>query len=519
MTPRTDALRVLMELRPAFDGHAGIPQETRLLFRGLRQLPGADVHGLLQSSQFLLARGLPTGTSDPGWEPHRRINRLSRVVISASPGRGPNRREKWQVGLRVASSLLGVRQGLSAFDSTWHRDYLWRALFAKTLPPADFDTVTRADYRVLRLPWGLAHVNALNWRPWLRRPLYARIDTRGYDVFVSETPYPGRVSPGTQLVVRYHDAIPILMPHSISDRSNHQAAHYQALRRNVEDGAWFACVSEAVRQDLIALFPQVEARSRTISNMVSHHYRVDEPAAHRVPDILRLRRSPAFPPKDSESAGAVVAGARRRAPRGTAPRYLLMVSTLEPRKNHLGLLAAWERLQHEGHADLRLVLVGARGWDCDPILAKCRPWVLRGNLHLLEDVPADELRVLYQHAAVTVCPSFGEGFDFSGVEAMQCGGVVLASDIPVHHEVYGPGAEYFNPYDPEDAAVRLGDLLSDEADARRTDLVANGQRIASRYRPERLLPQWQEFLDLVTARAPAKAAVTTSPTSLSARPT
>jgi glycosyltransferase involved in cell wall biosynthesis len=505
---RNRPLRALVELRPAFDGHAGIPQETRLLFRGLRQLDDMKVDGLLQSSQFLLAKGLPV---EPGvladWAPDKRINRLSRVVISAQPGRSPTRLEKWKAGLQVASTLVGGRQALSAFDARWHADFIWRALFAKTLPPSDFDAVTRADFRIARLPWGLAHRNALGWKPYLRTPLFPRVDTRGYDIFISETPYPGRVDANTRLVVRYHDAIPILMPHSIGDRSSHQASHYHALRRNVRDGAWFACVSDAVRRDLLALFPEVESRSETIHNMVSHHYAVKEPAAHRVADILRLRRSAALAPKDGgrETATSDMTHGSAHAAPSAAPgepasmRYLLMVSTIEPRKNHLGLLAAWERLRHAGHSDLQLVVVGAAGWDSGPILAKFKPWVGQGGLHVIEDVPSDELRVLYQHAAATVCPSFGEGFDFSGVEGMQCGSVVAASDIAVHQEVYGPAAEYFNPYDPEDAANRLAALLHEDAAPRRAALVEQGRRVAACYRSERLLPQWSDFLARATS--------------------
>ena len=52
-------MKILLELRPALDGHAGIPQETRLLFRGLARLAGLQVDGLLQSSNQLLARGVP----------------------------------------------------------------------------------------------------------------------------------------------------------------------------------------------------------------------------------------------------------------------------------------------------------------------------------------------------------------------------------------------------------------------------------------------------------------------------
>lgn len=53
-------MKILLELRPAFEGHAGIPQETRLLFRGLMQLAGTEVEGLLQSGNLVLSKGLPS---------------------------------------------------------------------------------------------------------------------------------------------------------------------------------------------------------------------------------------------------------------------------------------------------------------------------------------------------------------------------------------------------------------------------------------------------------------------------
>ena len=61
MTEQGKKPRVLMELRPAFDGYAGIPQETRLLFRGLRMLSTIEVSGMLQMSHRILARGTREG--------------------------------------------------------------------------------------------------------------------------------------------------------------------------------------------------------------------------------------------------------------------------------------------------------------------------------------------------------------------------------------------------------------------------------------------------------------------------
>ena len=72
-------MKILLELRPALDGHAGIPQETRLLFRGLARLDGVQVDGLLQSSNQVLSAGLPTREGAMrGWTEDRRVDRLSR---------------------------------------------------------------------------------------------------------------------------------------------------------------------------------------------------------------------------------------------------------------------------------------------------------------------------------------------------------------------------------------------------------------------------------------------------------
>lgn len=511
-------MKVLLEMRPALDGHAGIPQETRLLFRGLQRLPGIEVEGLLQSSNRLLARGLPEGVreGDAGWPADRCVHRQSRVLVSLQP---PEHRSPWAKAMdharlalatagQIGGTALGLKQSLSRLESRHFEDWVWRGLFARTLPPEDREAVLQARWRVARMPWVAQHHAALATRR-LGLCLYPQLDTRGTDVMVAETPYPGRVSAGTRLVVRYHDAIPLLMPHTISNKSFHQASHFHALQRNVRDGAWFACVSEATRRDLLSVFPQAADRAVTLPNMVSHHYHEDANEAGaalgvgRIADILRIRQNLAL--AGGGGAGRLASAAplapleppapRSAAPAGGgAPAYLLMVSTIEPRKNHLSLLAAWEQLRASGHPDLQLVLVGHLGWDHKSIVAKLRPWLQRGGLHVLEDVPADELRLLYRHAQATVCPSFGEGFDFSGVEAMRCGGVVAASDIAVHRDVYDTAFEPFDPYAVPQLVAALQVLLDPEATDRREALRADGRRVARRYLPETLLPQWQAFL-------------------------
>jgi len=490
-------LKILIELRPALEGHAGIPQETRLLFRGLSMLDDVRVAGLLQSSDRLLAQGLPP--SGKGWfgplSKDRQLNRLGRVVISLE-------QRTWQGVVNafvhtVAMALwraVGGSESLSLFDAQHFRDYLWRRFFARTLPAADFDLVTRAGFRIARIPWTAMQRCALFTKSFVG-PLYPRLGTSDFDLMITETPYPATVSRSTKLVVRYHDAIPVLMPHTISDRSYHQASHYQALRSNVNSGAWFVCVSDATRSDLLSIFPQAEPRALTIHNMVSHDYFDEDSSAERVPEIIKTRlNSNIKPPLDPNFR-------RRLFEDGSASeplQYLLMVSTIEPRKNHLTLLAAWEQLRADIFPQLKLLVVGETGWRSKPIVRKFRPWMERGDAFLVENVPSADLRLLYKHARATVCPSFGEGFDFPGVEAMKSGGAVIASDIAVHREIYADAAEFFNPYSVGDAARAIQAVIGPANASRRDELIAKGAAVARRYDFEVILPKWEAFLKSLT---------------------
>jgi len=489
-------VKVLLELRPALDGHSGIPQETRLLFRGLAGLDGVQVLGLLQSGNLVLEEGLPlrNGEVAPGLPAPEQVDRNSRVVVSLQQGPASHRFEHWRKRLlklvcpawAAFKGLFGFKVRLGGFDATHFQDFVWRALFAKSLPEADRALVTGQAFRVLRWPLGLQHALGVFSVPLLRRAAYPRLDTRGIDVFLVETPYPGAVAAGTRMVVRYHDAVPLLMPHTVKDRGHHAAIHYHSLRRNARDGAWFACVSEATRQDLLSVMPELAERAWTIPNMISHHFHREDAPDDRVPEIIWSRKNRTV----AHGGGAPIAPQDLQG----GLRYLLMVGTIEPRKNHLALLDAWELLRSQGHASLNLVIVGSLGWDHASMLQRFAPWLERGGLHLLEGVPSSDLRLLYRHAQVTVCPSFGEGFDFPGVEAMRCGGIVAASDIPVHRGIFADASEYFSPYAPVELAQALQRLLEPAAAGRRAELVAAGERVSAQYLPERVMPQWQEFL-------------------------
>jgi glycosyltransferase involved in cell wall biosynthesis len=239
------------------------------------------------------------------------------------------------------------------------------------------------------------------------------------------------------------------------------------------------------------VFPQAEARSVTIHNMVSHNYFDEDSTPERIPEIVKVRMNAKIkPPLDPTYLARLFEGKVLPTPLD----YLLIVSTIEPRKNHLALLAAWENLRVERYPNLKILVVGKLGWHQKEIVRKFRPWMERGDVFLLEDVPANDLRLLYKHALATVCPSFGEGFDFSGVEAMRCGGAVVASDIEVHREIYVDAAEYCNPYSSTDVARAINIVIDPENSQRRQELITKGGAVSKRYLYEAILPKWEAFL-------------------------
>ncbi|MCW2314211.1 glycosyltransferase family 4 protein [Rhodoferax antarcticus] len=504
----TTKIKVLLEMRPALEGFAGIPQEVRLLFRGLCKIDAIEIEGMIQTSHRVLAKG----TKDGGyfWKnttQSRKINRYSRVIISLAEQPHRNIIDlilDW-IERRMASTKLLVftlsglnKVRLTRFESDTFEDFTWRTFFSKTLPASDFQLVSKANHRICSIPWNQMHTVGLNSLNVSTSPIYPRLDTKGFDVFIGQTPYPARVDPGTAFVIRYHDAIPVFMPHTIPEKSKHQATHFYALMSNVNSGAWFACVSEATRQDLLRIFPEAESRAVTIHNMVSQHYFKDDTSSRRVLEIIRARlyETSGFLPnffslREKENF-------YKRSLHVSQFRYLLMVSTIEPRKNHTRLLAAWEVVKADIDPGLKIVIVGTLGWDISSTTSAFKPWIDRGELFMLNAVPAPDLRVLYRHAAATVCPSLGEGFDFSGVESMASGGITVASDIPVHREVYEDAAEYFDPYSTMSLVKALEKVLYIPGAQLTQEAMRNrGEKVASRYLPEKLLPQWEKFLQRV----------------------
>lgn len=163
----------------------------------------------------------------------------------------------------------------------------------------------------------------------------------------------------------------------------------------------------------------------------------------------------------------------RTASEGTSTeRFVLAVSSIDPRKNFIRLLEAFTELP-----TCRLNIVGkANRVFKQQNLQKQNS----DNVKFLGKVSDQELVRLYNHAYCFVFPSIYEGFGIPPIEAMACGCPVLAADIPVLREVCSDGAIYFDPYNVQDICNTIKQFMQTE-DNSRNQLIDKGLANASRF--------------------------------------
>lgn len=126
-------------------------------------------------------------------------------------------------------------------------------------------------------------------------------------------------------------------------------------------------------------------------------------------------------------------------------KFILSVGSIEPRKNLLGLLKAYDSLGKAIKEEYKLVLVGFKGWHNKDIMDIVNN--NKANIHYLGFVSDEELVKLYNLASLFVFPSFYEGFGLPPLEAMACGTPVITSDTTSMPEICGDAAIYIDPYD------------------------------------------------------------------------
>ncbi|MEM7132417.1 MAG: glycosyltransferase family 1 protein [Chloroflexota bacterium] len=251
-------------------------------------------------------------------------------------------------------------------------------------------------------------------------------------------------------VLTVHDLIFERYPqhHTLRNRLYLRLAMPLFVRRATQ----IIAVSTYTKNDLVELYGTPEEKITVIYEGVDQRF---QPASALEIERIKARYSPGHP-------------------------YLLMVGTLEPRKNHIAAIKAMLHLRNAGLPH-KLLIAGGKGWLFDPIQAQVKQMELENDVIFAGFVPDDDLPALYSGATCVLVPSLYEGFGFSVAEAMACGTPVISSKVSSLREIGGDAAMLLDkPEDDEELAAQIR-IVIEEPDVTKA-LSAMGRKQVDRFR-------------------------------------
>jgi glycosyltransferase involved in cell wall biosynthesis len=161
-------------------------------------------------------------------------------------------------------------------------------------------------------------------------------------------------------------------------------------------------------------------------------------------------------------SGVPVGGAASVPARPADPPYLCAVGTVEPRKDHVSLVRAFDAVAGD-HRDLRLVIAGPDGWGAEALAAAIAASPYRDRISRVGWVSDDERATLVRGAIAFVFPSVYEGFGYPPLEAMAAGVAVVATSAGALPEVLGDAALLVAPGHVDALAGAITRVLDDGA--------------------------------------------------------
>ena len=164
---------------------------------------------------------------------------------------------------------------------------------------------------------------------------------------------------------------------------------------------------------------------------------------------------------------------------GLPEKYILSVGHLEPRKNFIRLIHAFHRLKTQFGIQHSLIIAGKENWYFKDIYRQVKEYNLENSVIFTNFVKADDLPALYAMADIFVSASTFEGFGFTPLESMAAGTPVAVANSTSLPEITGKAAVLFDPFNVDDMAEKIYNLLVDIA--LQEELVARGYKNLHRF--------------------------------------
>lgn len=161
--------------------------------------------------------------------------------------------------------------------------------------------------------------------------------------------------------------------------------------------------------------------------------------------------------------------------------YILFIGVLQPRKNLIRLMRAYERMvvKYPELKKYQLVLAGGRGWHDEQIIHMARELESSGRVVLTGRFDQGDEPALLNGASLFILPSLYEGFGLPVLEALACGTPVITSRVSSLPEVAGQAAVLIDPYDTQMMAEAMRKVLTDEG--LRNELGQRGRKQVEKF--------------------------------------
>jgi len=271
----------------------------------------------------------------------------------------------------------------------------------------------------------------------LRFLSYPKIDklVGGLDMFFAPRYLFSALSPKCKLIITTHDLSFVHRP----DFSTWQRRLWHKIisdRSVAKKASYILADSQSTKNDIVNYFQTPEEKVKVVRLGLDHHLfnlNSDDGEERKFRDKRKLHRP-----------------------------FILYLGTIEPRKNILGILEAYEKIRKTTDDDLELVLVGRLGWLYEKVLKKISESVFKNDIKIVNNLKEPEKPHLYRMARLMIFPSFYEGFGLPPLEAMACGTPVIAAMNSSFPEVLGESCVYVNPHNSNQIVQALTVLLSDD---------------------------------------------------------
>jgi glycosyltransferase involved in cell wall biosynthesis len=174
-------------------------------------------------------------------------------------------------------------------------------------------------------------------------------------------------------------------------------------------------------------------------------------------------------------------------------KYALFVGTIQPRKNIIRLVEAFQKVKKQYHVEEKLAIFGGRGWLWEPILKKIKMVGLDGSVKYYDYAPKEDLPYIYAGAKLLTLPALYEGFGLPPLEAMASGVPVVVSNLSSLPEVVGDAGVLVDPNSVDSIAEGLLKVLTDPK--LRKTMIERGREQAKKFTWENTAKRTLEVIE------------------------